>query len=135
MGVCVFVASGVDFDVDEYLRESPFKALSVFWKGHVPAKDNPAKEPRPDSGFVVLVNQDEKPTLLDQVMAALEFLAYYKNEFERLKEARVDNMLLDFGMPQQQVLQQAQYLPPELIQALSSLEMGLIFSVVQLLRG
>ena len=53
MGVCVFVASGLDFDVDRYLAGSPFKAMMVFRKGDVPPENNPQRLPRPDSGFVV----------------------------------------------------------------------------------
>ena len=135
MGVCVFVASGLDFDVDKYLKGDPFKTMVRFRKGDVPTKDNPGKVARPDSGFVVMVSQDDKPILLPQVMAALEFLNFHQSEFERMKAAGVDIMLLDFGTTSQHVLQTAHYLHPELIQAMSELQMGLIFSVVQVPTG
>ena len=41
MGVCAFVASGLNFDVDRYLQGSPFKARNTFRKGQIPPKDNP----------------------------------------------------------------------------------------------
>jgi hypothetical protein len=47
----------------------------------------------------------------------------------------MSDMLLDLGVEVGNELQQAEYLPPELIGALGRLGMGLIFSVVQLPRG
>ena len=135
MGVCAFVASGLDFDVDEYLRDSPFKPVSVFEKGSVPAKDNPERRPRPDSGFLVLVSQDEEPHLINQTRDALEFLAYHRLDIQALKEDGVDNLLLDFGITQQHVIKRPQYLPPELIEAMSTLTMGIIFSVIEVPEG
>jgi hypothetical protein len=44
-------------------------------------------------------------------------------------------MLLDLSVQVADKMQQAEYLPPELIAALGRLGMGLIFSVVQLPRG
>jgi hypothetical protein len=44
MGSCVFVASGLNFDVDSYLPGQPFQVTGIFRKGGLP--------PRPDSGFI-----------------------------------------------------------------------------------
>jgi hypothetical protein len=74
MSACVFVASGLNFDVDRYLRSSPFKAKTVFRKGEIPAKDNPDRQPRPDSGFVVIVSAADGHGLSAQVKAAVQFL-------------------------------------------------------------
>jgi hypothetical protein len=41
MGVCVLVTSGANFDVDEYLRESPFKPQQIYRRREIPSKDNP----------------------------------------------------------------------------------------------
>jgi hypothetical protein len=73
MGFCVFVASGLNFDVDSYLKSSPFKARSIFRKGDIPAKDNPERQSRPDSGFVVLVSSEEGQGLSAQVKTAMKF--------------------------------------------------------------
>lgn len=135
MGVCVFVASGLNFDVDGYLRKGPFKPVSVFRKGEIPPMDNPQHQPRPDSGFVVLVAQTPDLGLSRELPEALKFLLTHEQEILRLKDLGVDNMLLDFGVEHQGKLQEAKYLPPELIIALGRFGMGLIFSTVELPKG
>lgn len=128
MSVCVLVASGVDFDVDEYLRESPFKPQHVYHKGETASKDRPEGELLTESGFVLVVGEDEHPRLIERVVQALD---YWDEELHALTDAGADKMLLDFGVEQQTMLQRPQYLPPELITAMSRLEMGLVFSVVR----
>jgi hypothetical protein len=130
MGVCVFVASGLSFDVDRYLQDSPFKAMTVFRKGDIPPMNNPERKPRPDSGFVVLIGGDQEPDLSRQLKEALAFLNQHETELKAVREAGVDNMLLDLGLQVRDKVQ-AEYLPPELVAALGRLGMGLIFSVVQ----
>lgn len=134
MGVCAFVASGLSFDVDSYLRSSPFEAKTVFRKGAVPRKANPAQQPRPDSGFVVLVSSGEGG-LSAQVGAALEFLAKHEKHIAQLPKYGVDNMLLDFGVELGGQLQQAEYLPPELLLAMARFRMGIIFSAIRIPHG
>ena len=135
MGVCVFVASGLNFDVDRYLGSSPFKPMAVFRKGDIPPKNNPEKKPRPDSGFVVLISGDREVSLSQQLSQALAFLTQHSSELQTIRTVGVDNMLMDLGVEVGNKLQQAEYLPPELIAALGRLGMGLIFSVVTLPRG
>jgi hypothetical protein len=135
MGVCVFVASGLSFDVDRYVAGSPFKAMTVFRKGDVPPKNNPERKPRPDSGFVVLISGDRQLGLGQQLGEALAFLMAHESELKAVRGGGVDNMLLDLGVQVGDKMQQAEYIPPELIATLGRLGMGLIFSVVQLPRG
>jgi hypothetical protein len=135
MGVSVFVASGLNFDVDRYLAGSPFKAMAVFRKGDIPPKNNPERKPRPDSGFVVLISGDQLLDLSQQLKEAAAFLNRHEAELKTVREVEEDNMLLDLSVQVGDKLQQAEYLPPELIAALGRLGMGLIFSVVQLPRG
>ena len=135
MGVCMFVASGFNFDVDGYLRKSPFKPVSVFRKGTVPPKDNPQNQPRPDSGFVVLVAQSRDAGLSHELPEALKFLLNNEQEILSLRSFGVDNSLFDFGIERQGMIQGAQYLPPDLIIALGRFGMGLIFSTLQLPKG
>jgi len=134
MGICAFVASGLNFDVDSYLRSSPFKAKTVFRKGVVPSKDNPTLHPRPDSGFVVLVSSDEGG-LSSQVAAALEFLVKHEKDIVELRKHGVDNMLLDFGVEMGGQIQQSEYLPPDLLLAMARFRMGIIFSAIRIPRG
>ena len=137
MGTCMYVASGLNFDVDAYFPGSPFKdkIATVFRKGQIPTRDNPQQIARPDSGFVHMVSATQEPHLKCQIYPALKFLSKYEKEFARLKSMGVDNMLLDFGMEGQQTIERAQYLPPELIVALSRYHMGLIFSTIRIPSG
>ena len=129
MGACVFVASGLSFDVDGYLRESPFKAVSVFRKDEIPAKETTA---RPDSGFVVVVGEGTVP---GQVESALKFLAGHERDFQTLRQRGVDRLLLDFGVERTARLQESHHLPSELIARMGELGLGLIFSTVQVPQG
>ena len=135
MGVCLFAASGLSFDVDRYLASSPFKPATVFRKGQIPPKENPERLSRPDSGFVVLVSETEDPGITSQIGPATEFLAKRVKEFRRLREFGADNMLLEFGTQMGNRMQQSDYLPPEFINALASLGLGLVFSVVRVPQG
>ena len=137
MGTCMFVASGFDFEVDAYFPCSPFKdqIATVFRKGQIPTRDNPQKIARPDSDFVHMVSAMQEPHLNCQIAPPFEFLSKYEKEFARLKKVGVDNMLLDFGLEGQQTIERAQYLPPELIVALSCYHMGLVFSTVRIPSG
>ena len=135
MGVCLFAASGLSFDVDRYLASSPFKPATVFRKGQIPPKENPQRLARPDSGFVVLVSETEEPGIDDQIGPATEFLARHVKELRRLRECGADNMLLEFGIQMGNRIQQSDYLPPEFINALAALGLGLVFSSVRLPQG
>ena len=129
MGVCAFVASGVNFDVDEYLRAHPFEVLCVFHKGDAGLEEGSENEPRPDSGFVAVVSHDDFPHLLDQVGEALDFLQTHEEELERLKGLGVDRVALDFRFSQQQSDYRVHSVPPELVRAMSRFQMELVFSV------
>jgi len=129
MGACVFVASGLRFDVDGYLRTSPFKPVSVFRKGEIPSKESIA---RPDSGFVVLVCEGP---VIDQAQSALGFLSRHERDFQTMRQHGVDNLLFDFGVERIGKIQESHYLPPELIARMGQLGLGMIFSTVQLPRG
>ncbi len=132
MGVCVFVASGLNFDVDAYLKRSRFKPRTVFRKGHVPPLGNPQMVPRPDSGFALIIGKDDQPGIASQVPVAFKFLLENEDEFKAMKKAGVDNRLLDFNVLQQTPTSVADYLPPELLIAMVSLGMGMMISVIAL---
>ena len=118
MGACVFVASGLRFDVDGYLRTSPFKPVSVFRRGEIPTKESST---RPDSGFVVLIREG---SLTDQISAALMFLSRHERDFQTMRQHGVDNLLFDFGVERAGKIQESHYLPPELISRMGQLDAG-----------
>jgi len=136
MGTCLFVATGENFQIDAFLKTSPLRPFSVFHKGEIPPKDNPQKEPRPDSGFALLVSDDaNQEDLAAQVSAALDFLLQNEMELKRLRTLGAEEMWFDFGLVPGQRLQTSTALPPELILEMGRFGMGLVFSVVQLPRG
>jgi hypothetical protein len=132
MGVCGFVASGANFDVDAYLKEAPFEVLCVFHKGEVRPEGDPEPGPRPDSGFAAVVSHDDLSHLLDQVPEAMEFLEAHEADLEKLKKLGVDRMALDFRVPHFDNPQPTHQLPKELITAMSRWNMDLVFSVVEI---
>ena len=111
-----------------YLRESPFKPQHVYRKGEAASKNQPEGDPLTESGFVLVVGEDDYPQLIERVVQALD---YWDEELHALNDAGADKMLLDFGVDEQTMLQRPQYLPPELITAMSHLEMALVVSVVR----
>ena len=127
MGVCAFVASGVNFDVDKYLQATPFEVLCVFHKGDV-RSDAPEDGPRPDSGFVAVVSHDHFPHLHDQVGEALDFLETHEKELERLKALGAGSMALDFRVAQTEAVH---HWTSDLIAAMGRWQMELVFSVVE----
>jgi hypothetical protein len=132
MGVCVFVASGLGFDVDSYLKKCPFKPAAVFRRGTVPAKET---VPRPDSGFVVAVADRAGLGMEDMAEAALTFLSNYEQEFSALRKCGADNLLLDFGVERSGQIQDSHYLAPDVVSRLAGLGFGLMFSSVQFPSG
>ena len=82
-----------------------------------------------------MVSATQEPHVKFQVGPALKFLSENEREFARLKNLGVDNMLFDFGMEPQQTIERAQYLPPDLIAAMSRFHMGLVFSTVVIPKG
>lgn len=135
MATCIMVASGLNFSVDDYLRTSPFKPMTVFQKGHIPPKNNPDRTPRPDSGFAVHVGEDDEATVKQQIHVALQFLHDHSKEIRRMKTQGMDNLLLNFAVMKLEVMDQSDYFSPELIAALARYGMGLVVSVVTIPKG
>lgn len=129
MGVCTFVASGLNFDVDAYLRVTPLEVMAVFHKGEVSPDAGPGTIPRPDSGFVACASNDDFPHLLDQFSDSVDFLEANARELERMKVLGADTMLLDFRVLQPHTDPKVHSVPPELVQAMSRFGMGFVFSV------
>jgi len=132
MGACVFVASGLNFDVDSYLKTCPFKPVATFRRGTVPAKET---VPRPDSGFVVVVADRAGLDVADQAKAALTFMSKYEQEFTALRKCGVDRLLLDFGVERSGKIQDSHYLARDVVSALARSGFGIVFSSVQFPSG
>ena len=135
MGVCIFTASGPNFDVDGFLQGSSLKPFTVYDRGESPKAGNILFRPQDEPGFMVLVSHDDKPTFLEQTMAALDFIAANNIELERLRGSGAEKLLLNFGLAKYQIAKRAQYLPPELLLAMGRSRIGLVFAAVDLNRG
>jgi hypothetical protein len=132
MGVCIFSASGLNFDVDGFLQGSSLKPFTVYHRGESPKAGNILFRPQEEPGFMVLVSHDDSPSFLEQTMAALDFIAANNSEFERLRSAGAEKLLLNFGLAQHQLAKRPQYLPPELLLAMGRSAIGLAFATVDL---
>jgi len=132
MGVCMFTASGLNFDVDGFLRGSSLKPFTVYHQGESPKAGNILFRPQEEPGFMLLVSHDDKPKLVEQGLAALDFIAANNQEFEHLIEVGAEKLLLNFGLAKHQIAKRPQYLPPELLLAMGRSGIGLVFAVVDI---
>ncbi len=135
MGICVFVATGVHFAVDEYLRTSSLKPFVVYHPGEALKLGEMSWRPQKEAGFMALVAKHDRPGLLDLAPGALSFLSERKEEFERLRNAGAQKLHLDFAITKDQLSERAQYLPPDLLLAMGQSQVGLVFSVILESRG
>lgn len=134
MGVATLVVTGLNLDVDQFLKRSPFRPNSIFRKGEIPIKASPP-QPRPDSGFTVPVSMDGEPTIDRQIKEVELFLATFEQEIRRAQAMGADIIMLDFGIPLQGILQQVEYLPAKLVGILGKLGIAIVISMVQLPKG
>ena len=81
---------------------------------------------------MLLVSHDDKPKLVEQGLAALDFIAANNQEFEHLIEVGAEKLLLNFGLAKHQIAKRPQYLPPELLLAMGRSGIGLVFAVVDI---
>jgi hypothetical protein len=70
-----------------------------------------------------------------QIPAALNFLLKHDDEILRAKKFGAEDLVLDFGIVPGQKIQSTVHLPPNLVMTLGLLDMGIVFSVIQLPRG
>lgn len=125
MAVCVLNVSGLNFRVDEFLKSSRLKVASIYRKGEVPGSKNPNKIPRPDSGFVVLISNEENETTAETIERAAQFLNEFSDELKRCRDYGVDDVRIDFAHVRGRDVQESQYLPPEFLVLVGSLGIGL----------
>jgi hypothetical protein len=135
MGVCVLNVSGLNFRVGEFLKESPFKPSSVYHRGDIPKCKNPERIPRPDSGFVILINEDQVVDTVEQIKAARRFLNDFATELQRAKEFGADDLRMDFAQLRGRGVQESQYFPPDFLFLTGKMGIGIEASSVQLATG
>src|SRR5579864_2431894 len=95
---CVLRASGADFQVDDFLRESSLKALVVVHRGEARApKSGFAGARHESSGMNIGVSTREFSDLSGQIEDAIQFLSKNNKELRRLHDlSGVESIELDF---------------------------------------
>lgn len=127
---CVLRASGADFQVDDFLRESSLKALVVVHRGDArPPKSNSTAKKHESSGFNVSVSTREFSDLSGQIEDAIQFLAKNSKELRRLRDfSGVERIELDFPVEDRAVVFQRDTFPNNLLVLMGHLGLGLAVS-------
>jgi len=116
---CMLRASGATFDVDGFLKKSPFRPAVVYRKGH---RRRPASRgAQAASGFNLVVSDSDDP-LEKQVAYAVTFLNSQREEILRLARfGGVETIALDFGVPQNEIATRSARFPSDLLLAAGAL--------------
>ena len=97
---CVLRASGKHFDVDEYLRKSPFTNYHVYRKGEPRFSTTPRGEKNRMTGISIVIINRSFDSLNRQIRAAISFLEKNRTKIRRL--VRFTGLggppVLDFGI-------------------------------------
>jgi hypothetical protein len=132
---CILRASGPLFDVDEFLRYSPFAPTKVFHKGEL-RSPHPSSKTAETSGSNLVVSPAGFDDLPRQIADAMEFLNQHKQELSRLATfPGVEGVTLDFGIPRREVVAQFDRFPPRLLALAGSLGVGIELSHYPLSDG
>jgi hypothetical protein len=123
MAGCVLRVSGTAFLVDAFLADSSLVARKVWHSGQRLQNGRPAAT---TSGFNAVVSDaGDLPT---QVSETISFLQRHRVDLLRLCGiAEVDDLVLDFGIPQRNVAAQFEWIPSDLVRAAG--EFGMSFAL------
>lgn len=131
---CVLHVTGSQFDPDEFLATSQFRAYGV-WRAGEPMWATGSRSNRRHewSGFscdVSTVNGD----LRGQVKDALEFITQYYAEFEKLAgDHRVEDCRLDFGITcrlgRNRIAMQGEFLPVSFLRLVGAFGIAVAISI------
>lgn len=127
---CVLRAYGAEFDVDDFLRNSPFKALVVVHRGDKRAHGSKLSDLRYDrSGVNISVSTCDFSDLTGQIKDATQFLNDNAQELRRLRDLPgVEGIDLDFPVEERDVIFQRDAFPPHLLAHMGELRIGLVVS-------
>jgi hypothetical protein len=125
MAGCVLRVSGATFPVDAFLAQSTFAACKVW---HCGDRSRNGHHAASTNGFNTLIS--EAGDLLTQVSDAIQFLNQHRDQLLRLSRiAEADDLVLDFGIPQLDVLAQFEAIPSDLVRAAAEFRMGFELSL------
>jgi hypothetical protein len=134
---CVLRAVGAEFEVDAFLRCSRLSPLKVWRRGErlgsrsgpeqvLIEHDAPEKK-YGQSGFAVVASAASFRDPVRQASDATYFLRRHEPALAQLAHCPgVEAILLDFGIEDRPVEQQTNYFPPELLNLMGRLNIGLV---------
>lgn len=124
---CVLRAIGAEFDVDAFLRESPFSGATRFRRGEPRLAPGPDGDECAASGFAVPVGEADLDDLEGQVSGATDFLRLQEDELRRLGQfPGLQEMCLDFAIGRRDVAAQVSVFPAELLWQAGALDIDLV---------
>jgi len=96
--MCVLRASGIEFEVDRFLRKTPFTPCAVFRRG-TSRSQNSSGPINKISGFNLVISNAPRDDLPAQVAEAEQFLAEHTREIRRLvRFPGLEGVGLDFAI-------------------------------------
>ena len=127
---CVLRASGINFDVDSFLKNSSLRGLTVFRRGEVHFPNSTVTQYVSEySGMNVSVSTREFSDLKGQLEDAVGFLSVNGCELRLLRDfPGLERMDLDFPVEDRDVVFQRDVFPPQLLMLLGGLRIGLVVS-------
>jgi hypothetical protein len=124
---CVLRAVGTAFDVDGFLRDSPFSGASVFRRGdpRLPGSFDGAR--RAASGFNVEVSGADLDNLTGKTEEATQFIREHEDELRRLGSfPGVEEVCLDFEIRRRDEAAQRDLFPADLLWHTGALDIDLV---------
>jgi hypothetical protein len=132
---CVLRAIGRDFDVDEFLKDSPLPHDAAFHRGE-PRVPGEAGAKRAASGFNAPVSAADLHDLDVQILDAAHFLREHEDELRRLgRFPGVEEVCLDFGIAWRDVASQSDVFPADLLWQAGALDIDLVVTHYTVAQG
>jgi len=122
----VLRASGPEFDVDSFLRESAYAGASVYRRGEPRFPTKPESRKREESGITILVSNADFDDFPTQVQESIEFLEHNANEMMRLANyPGVIGVEIDFGVRWRETFTHSDWFPANLVKLAGICGIGL----------
>jgi hypothetical protein len=118
----MFRATGFDFLVDEFLRQSTLVPYKVWHKGEHKSE----KRIHEWSGFTMVASEADMDNAPQQIEDAISFLKTHHEELSKLQNfPGAETVYLDFGIEDRDVGLQCDRFPPELLKLAGNLGIGI----------
>lgn len=128
MGACALNVSGLSFAVDEFLKTSSLKPQAVYHRGEIPPLN---RQPRPDTGFILTVSDDDNEPLSIHLTKAIRFLSVRADELKRAAQSGAEDLRLILMFNDSDLFAHTAYLPPKLLLLAAQLGLGIEMTCVK----